>query len=152
MKKTLMVLGGIFAILILAGIAGIAVIAVQGSNLDEESKLYVDEVTPKILAELNKQTLFQYASDELKNSATSEEFDKLFNWFDKLGRFKIYNGASGEASISITTQEGKQITGFYQAQAEFENGPATIKVTTIKKGDDWQIIGFHINSMALAGQ
>ncbi len=152
MKKTLMILGGIFAILVLAGIAGIAVIAVQGSALDEESRLYVDEVTPIILADLNKQTLLQYASDELKNSASSEEFDIIFNWFEKLGRFKIYNGASGQANISITPQEGKQITGFYQAKAEFENGPATIKVTAIKKGDDWQILGFHIDSIALAGQ
>jgi len=152
MKKTLMILGGIFAVLVVAGIIGISVLAVKGKALDEESKAYIDEITPKILANLNKQTLFQHASDELKNSASSEEFDKIFNWFAKLGKYKEYKGSSGQANISVTTERGKQITGLYQAEAEFENGPATIKITIIKKDDTWQIMGFHISSMALAGE
>ena len=131
MKKTLMILGGIFAILIVAGVIGFSVLAVKGIALDEESKAYVDEVTPKILANLNKETLFQHASDELKNSASPEEFDKIFNWFAKLGQFKKYKGSSGQVTISVTTERGKQITGIYEAQAEFENGPATIKITAI---------------------
>jgi hypothetical protein len=129
MKKTLMILGSIFAILIAAGVIGVSVIAVKGRALDEESKVYVDEVTPKILANLKKETLFQYASKELKNSASPEEFDKIFDWFAKLGRFKEYKGSNGQANISLTTEQGKQITGNYQAQAEFENGPATIQIT-----------------------
>ncbi|MDP2167180.1 MAG: hypothetical protein Q8J64_02480 [Thermodesulfovibrionales bacterium] len=49
-------------------------------------------------------------------------------------------------------ENGKQVTGLYEASAEFENGPATIKITTIKKGDTWQVIGFHITSMALSNE
>jgi hypothetical protein len=152
MKKILMILGGIFAFLVVAGVIGFSVIAMKGAALDKESKAYVDEVTPKILANLNKETLFQYASGELKNSASPEEFDKIFNWFAKLGQFKEYKGANGQANISVTTEKGKQITGVYEAQAEFEKGPATIKITAIKKGDNWQVIGFHINSMAFANE
>jgi hypothetical protein len=152
MKKTLMILGGIFAILIVAGVIGFSVLAVKGRALDEESKAYVDEVTPKILANLNKETLFQHASDELKNSAPPEEFDKVFNWFAKLGQFKEYKGSSGEATISVLTGRGKQIAGIYEAQAEFENGPATIKITVIKEGDNWQVLGFHISSMVLVNE
>jgi len=152
MKKILMILGSIFAILVVAGVIGISVIAVKGTALDEESKVYVDEVTPEILANLNKETLFQYASDELKNSASPEEFDKIFDWFAKLGQFKEYEGSNGQASILLTAEKGKQITGSYQAQSEFENGPATIQITTIKKGDNWEVIGFHITSMALANE
>jgi hypothetical protein len=152
MKKTLMILGGIFAALIVAGVIGFSILAVKGNALDEESKAYVDEVTPKILSSLNKDTLFQYASDELKNSASPEEFDKTFSWFGKLGQFKEYKWSKGQANISITKEKGKQITGLYEAQATFENGPATIRITTIKKGDNWQVIGFHINSMALVNE
>ena len=152
MKKTLMILGCIFAVLIVLGVIGFAVLAVKGTALDEESKAYVDEVTPRILANLNKEVLFQYASDELKNSASPEEFDKIFNWFANLGKYKEYKGSSGQANISVTTERGKQITGLYQAEAEFENGPATIKITIIKKGDTWQIMGFHISSMAFLNE
>ena len=147
-----MVLGGIFGLLIIVGIVGFSILAAKGSALDEESKAYVDDVTPKILANFSKETLFQYASDELKNSGTEEEFDKLFNWFGKLGKFIEYKDSNGQANMSVTTQNGKQITGYYVAQAEFENGPATIKVSTVKKGDDWQVNGFHINSMALVNE
>lgn len=152
MKKTLMILGGIFGVLIIVGVIGFSILAVKGNALDEESKSYVDDVTPKILANLNRVTLFQYSSEELKNSAPQEEFDKLFNWFGKLGKFIEYKESNGQANISVTTQNGKQITAYYVAQAEFENGPATIKVSTMKKGDDWQIYGFHVNSMALANE
>jgi hypothetical protein len=152
MKKTLMIIGGIFAILIVAGVIGISVLAVKGTALDEESRVYVDEVTPKILSNLSKETLFQYASDELKSAASPEEFDKIFNWFAKLGRFQEYKGSNGQVTTSLTTEQGKQITGSYQAQAEFEKGPATIKIKTIKKGDNWKVLGFHITSMALANE
>ncbi|MHC4149868.1 MAG: hypothetical protein ACYSR5_10335 [Planctomycetota bacterium] len=152
MKKTLMILGGIFASLIVIVVIAFSVLAVKGAVLDKESKAYVDKVTPIILTNLSKETLFKHASDELKNSASPEEFDKIFNWFAKLGQFKEYKGSSGGVNISVTTARGKQITGRYQAQAEFENGPATIKITTIKKGDNWQVIGFHIDSMALVNK
>ncbi len=150
MKKTLMILGAIFAVLIVVGIIGFSLLAVKGKALDKESKAYVDEVAPIILSNLNKETLFRYASDELKNSASLEEFDKIFIWFGKLGQFREYKGSSGQANILVTTQKGKQITGRYEAKAEFESGPATIRIATIKKENGWQVMGFHINSMALA--
>jgi hypothetical protein len=134
------------------GVIGFSILAVEGSALDEESKAYVDDVTPKILANLNQETLFRFASDELKNSASQGEFDKIFKWFGKLGKFVEYKESKGQANISVTSQNGKKITAYYEAQAEFEAGPATIKVTTVKKGESWQVIGFKIDSMALAAQ
>jgi hypothetical protein len=74
---------------------GFSLIAVKGKALDKESKAYVDKVTPTILANLNKETLFSYASDELKDSASPTEFNKIFNWFAKLGQFKEYKGSNG---------------------------------------------------------
>jgi hypothetical protein len=152
MKKTLMILGGIFAVLIILGVIGFVVLSIKGTSLDKESKAYVDEVSPIILANLNRGTLFQYASEDLKNSASIEEFGKIFSWLSKLGQFKKYNGSQGQAHISVTTKSGKKITGYYEAQDEFESGPAKIRITTVKEGDDWKVVGFFINSMALANE
>ena len=152
MKKILIIIGAVFLVLAIISIIGFSFLAVKGASLDKESKTYVDKVTPMILANLNKETLFRYADDQLKNSAKPEEFEKIFNWFLKLGKFKEYKGAKGQANISINTKSGKVITGYYEAQAEFETGPATIKITTIKKGNDWRITGFHINSLALVNE
>ncbi len=147
-----MILGSVFAVLIVLGVIGFAVLNIKGTALDKESKAYVDDVTPKILADLNQETLFLYASDELKNSASPEDFEKIFNWFGKLGRFVEYKESKGQSNISVTIQNGKQIKAYYEAQAEFETGPVTVAVAAIKKGDNWQLIGFKIISMALVNQ
>jgi hypothetical protein len=142
-----MALGGVFAVLLVVAVIGLIILASKGNALDKESKGFVDLVVPKILTDLSKDILFQYASDELKGSATGEEFDRMFHWFGQLGKFKEYKESKGQAKMFVSPQSGKQITGEYVAQAEFENGPATIIVNTIKTAGKWQIKGFRINSM-----
>jgi hypothetical protein len=117
MKKTLIILGGIFGGLIIIGIIGFALLAIKGTSLDKESKAYVDQVSPVILANLNKETLFQYSSEDLKNAASAEEFEKIFEWFGKLGQFKRYNESNGQATILFTTKSKGRITANYEAQA-----------------------------------
>ena len=149
MKKFFIGLGITFVVIVVALVILIAVAAVKGTALDKESMAYVDEVTPIILADLSKETLFQYASDQLKSSAPDEEMDRIFNWFKQLGELEQYNGSTGQAKMSMTTGEGKVISGYYEAKADFSTGPATVKVTTVKIGVEWKIAGFHIDSMAL---
>ncbi len=148
MKKTLMILGGVFLVLVIIGAIGIGILAVKGSALDKESKAYVDRVTPIILADLNQKTLFKYADEELKKSVSAEDFKKIFKFFGRLGKFKKYEGSTGQANISVTTTSGKVITGRYAANAEFEKGPATVRITVIKRNTGWKILGFYINSKA----
>ena len=152
MKKFLIVMGVTFAVIIVLGVIGIATIAVKGSALDKESKAYVDEVTPIILADLRKETLLKYASDDLKNVVKPEDLDKVFNWFKRLGAFQKYKGSTGQAHMSVTTQAGKVINGQYLAEADFDTGPAQIRIVTVKKGDEWFVQMFNINSIALAGE
>jgi hypothetical protein len=149
MKKTLMIFGSIFIVLIVLLAIGIAVVATKGSALDKESKAYVDETVPVICSDLRMETLSKYASQELLNSALPAEFEKLFNGFKKLGEFKKYKESSGQAMMSYTAQHGKTITAEYLAQVEFDTGPAQIRVFAVKKGDQWKIQGFLINSPAL---
>ena len=149
MKKFFVVLGVLFALFISFVVIGIATVAIKGSALDKESKAYVDIVTPIILADLRKDTVLKYASDDLKKISKPEDLDKLFAWFKRLGTFQKYNGSTGQAHISMTTQSGKVISGQYIADADFDTGPAQIKIVTIKKGDEWFIQMFNIGSMAL---
>lgn len=150
MKKTFIILGVILAVLIVVGLIGGYLVQMKGSTLDKESKAFIDQVTPIILSQPQKETLFRYASDELKNSASSEQFDKTFSQFGKLGQFKEYKGSNGQARILATTGKRKQIAAFYDAEAEFATGPVAIRIVTIKKETGWQIVGFHINTIAPA--
>ncbi len=149
MKKLFIGLGIAFAIIIVALVILFSIAFVKGSALDKEAKAYVDKVTPIILADLKKETLFKYASDQLKTSVSDEQMDEVFALFKRLGTFVKYNGSSGGTTMSVTSEYGKRITGSYEATADFSNGPATIEITLIKNGDKWGILGFHINSNAL---
>ena len=149
MKKTLIILGSVFLLLIVIAVIGFGIIAGKGNALDKESKAYVDEVTPIILSDLKQQTLFKYATPELIKSAPQEDIDRLFNWFADLGKFKQYKESSGQANISYTTQGGKVVSAQYIAQVEFETGPATVTIAILKRDNGWQIHNFNINSMAL---
>ncbi len=148
MKKTLMIFGAIFLVLVIAAVIVFAIIATKGAALDKESKAYVDEVVPIILADLNQETLFKYASPELINSASQEEFDKLFKWFKKLGEFMYYEESTGEVHMQYTPK-GKTISAQYIAKVEFESGPASVAIRIIKKDGGWKIFNFRINSKVL---
>lgn len=152
MKRFLVVLGVVFAVLIVLGVAGIVIAAVKGTALNKEGKAYVDEVVPKILADLRKETLLAYASEEFKNTVKPEEMDKIFTWFQKLGRFTEHKVSPGQVNISVTPPAGKVITGRYVVQAQFDSGPAQVEITIVKKGDKWFVQFFKINSMALLAE
>jgi len=145
MKKFFTIVGLSFAALLIIGVIFFSIVAYQGSELDDESEAYINEVTPLILSDMKKDTLFKYADQELINSASPEEFEKIFSMFNKLGSLQSYNGCSGQASININGSN-KSITAYYEANATFDNGEAIVKVTTIKRNESWKIIGFHINS------
>ncbi|MGX9416275.1 hypothetical protein ACWU4D_02875 [Vibrio sp. WJH972] len=145
MKKFFIIAGIVFTILLAVATVAVGLLVHKGSALDEESQKYVNTVTPEVLSSLDKETLFLFADRELINSATSDEFDKLFRKFRELGTLRSFNPSIGEANINFN-DSNMTITGSYVMKAEFENGEAMIKVTVIKRGDEWKVIGFYIDS------
>jgi hypothetical protein len=152
MKKTLMILGGVFLVLLVLGAAGIAIVAVKGNALDKESKQYVDAAVPAIVSGWDITEIQNRASPEFKAAVKDEDLEKLVGMFRRLGKLKAYNGAKGDANISVTTQHGKVISAAYVASADFDTGPAEINMSLIKHGDQWQLLGIHINSKVFLEQ
>jgi len=146
MKKVLMILGGVFLILVVVVAAGIGVIAIKGRGLDRESKQYVDSAIPAIVAQWNEGEISRRASPEFKAAVGDDDLKKLLTMFRRLGKLSRYNGSEGQANMSVTTAHGKVISAAYVAKADFETGPAEIKLSLIKHGDQWQILGIHVNS------
>ncbi len=150
MKKFFTILGGIFAVLIVVAVVGFFVLNHFGAGLDEESKTYVDSNLPRILTDWNADEMMNRASPELMKVAPKEKIEELFKVFsEKLGPLKEYKGSRGQSNVSVTTQEGKVITGSYIANAVFEKAPATIQFRIIKHDSQWQILEFRVNSDAL---
>ena len=146
MKKVLIFLGAIFIIAIVIVVLGIIFVAIKGSKLDKESKQYVDAAIVSIISGWNKQELVERASPELMAVTNDDDLDKLFVLFQRLGKLKEYKGSEGQSNISVTTQHGKVISANYVAETEFDAGPAEIKVTLIKHGNNWQVLRFNVDS------
>ena len=146
MKKLLMILGGVFLVLLVLGVAGIAIVAVKGNALDKESKQYVDAAIPAIVSGWDITEIQNRASPEFKTAVKDEDLEKLVRMFRRLGKFKTYNGAKGEANISATIRDDKTISAAYVATALFDTGPAEINMSLIKHGTQWQLLGLRINS------
>lgn len=142
MKKFLVVL---LLIILLIG-AGIAYIAVRGTALDKESKAYADSAIPAIVTTWSEKELLDRASPEFKKAVAIDQLDRLFRAFATFGRLQNTEPAQGQSLMSATTQNGKRISGQYTAKATFEKGEATLKLGLIKHGDQWQILGFHVDS------
>jgi UDP-N-acetylmuramyl tripeptide synthase len=147
MKKFLIVLGSIFLALIVLGALGIGFVAMRGTALDKESKAYADAAIPAITTTWLDKALLDRASSEFNQATTPLQVYHLFRqWENSLGRLQKCEPAQGQSLVSVTTQNGKQITAKYTAKAQFEKGEATITLVLIKHGDQWQIGGFHVDS------
>lgn len=149
MKKTLVILGGMFLALIVAAAVAISILSVKGNALDRESKEYADAAILAVISGWDMTELKRRVSPEFASTTNSKDLGKLFGLFRMLGKLREYQGSKGQAIISVTPQKGKVITATYVGRAEFEKGPAEIQITLIQHEDGWQILGFRVNSRLL---
>lgn len=153
MKKFLIVLGSIFLALIVLGGIGIAFTAIRGTALDKESKAYADSAIRSIVTNWSEEELLDRASPEFKTAVTTDQLDRFFlAYYNTLGGLQKCEPAQGQATMSLTSQTGRMTTGQYTAKATFEKGAATIKLTLIKHGGEWQVQGFYVDSPAFAAR
>jgi hypothetical protein len=147
MGKVLKVLGALFLIVIIF-VAGVFIYAMTvGPQLDSDSKAYVDSTIPILTKDWNPEELRGRASMELLPLLKEPDLSNLYRMFRKLGRMTRYNGAKGEAQIKISPQNLTITTrAAYLATADFENGPATMKMSLTYTDNIWQISEFRVDS------
>jgi hypothetical protein len=146
LKKVFVVLGVVFAalIVIFAGLFGIA--AYKGLKLDASCVAYVNANLPPILGTWSEEELIQRAAPQLLKAAPDAQMSLLFAKLKQLGPLEEYEGATGSSNVSMTTQAGKVVSGNYTAKAKFEQGDATINVRLVQIAGEWKIVGFHVDS------
>ena len=149
LKKALIVLGIVFLVLVVLAAVGFGFLAFKGRALDKESKQYVDATVPKIVSNWDQQALLDRASPELLLAVSEDEWTKISGLLRKHGDLKNYKGCQGKAETLYTPGKGKVISAKYEAMAVFKRGPAQIRISLIKHGDNWQILGFHVYSKTL---
>jgi hypothetical protein len=145
LKKVLMIFGGLCAVIFLLLVILIAFIAYTGRGLDQESKAYADAAVVAITSQWNEQDLTDRASSQfmaaVKNPA---DLDRVVGMWRMLGPLKKYDGSKGAAHIDVRYPQGKTITAAYVARVEFDHNSAQIKISLIKLGGAWKILGFYV--------
>lgn len=146
---TMRLLGKIFVFILLLIAAGAGYAFWQGPILDTESKTYVDMAVPAIVSTWNKQELARRASPELIQSVKTDDVSGLLLQFSRrLGALSQYDGSQGDSHLGFTLK-GLIITANYTAKARFQRGSAVIRISLIKHGEQWQVLGFHVESPVL---
>ncbi len=150
MNKFLKILGGIFLTLLVAAGVVAAIFIPKWRALDKDVTAYIETNVPAIVVSWNSEELLKRGGAELLDSATPEQTAKVFSWMSRLGALKKLETPVGE--IGIGTYSDTQLKGTwadYKAKAEFEAGPAQIRVVLKRAGETWQIVTFQINSPSL---
>ncbi len=112
MKKLLSIAGGFFFVLILVVASFFGYAAYQGRGLDASSKAYVETNVPPIISSWSKDELLKRSSPQLIEiiNENPDQLEQLFQKLTKLGALQTFGEVIGEATISITAQNGKVIT------------------------------------------
>jgi len=146
MKKLLIVLGSIFAAIIVI-VAILAVIFIPyWLRLNKEAKTYLTNNLPIIVAHWNPQDVFDRATPQLINNAKPEDVDKLYATCRQLGLLKhLGTPELGNIGSQAFTKQGTYTYGNYTIHADFQNGSASISIQLLHVGTGWKINQFHIN-------
>ena len=146
MKKFFVVMGVIFCGLIVLALIGLVIGAIRGTKLDQESRACAGATIAAVVTTWDEDAFFARASPELKKLVTANDGDRLFRAFSQLGHLKHCDPVKGQSTTFAVIGQPRRTTGHYEARAEFEKGSAVIKIDLIKHGDQWQVLGFHIDS------
>jgi hypothetical protein len=144
MKRFLQIFGAVSAVIVLSLVVLITFAAIKGRALDRESKAYADSAIVAIATDWNQDAMTERESPEFKEAARNQNIDSYFEQFRRLGRMTKYGTAKGDSFMNLTTRSGKRITAVYVSDSDFAHGRAEIKITLIKHGDQWSIVGFNV--------
>jgi hypothetical protein len=148
MKKLLVVLGAIFAtIIVIVAILGIIMIP-HWLRLNKDAKVYLTDNLPIIVDHWNPQNLFDRATPQLMANAKPEEVNKLYVTCRQLGSLKHLDTPElGNIGSQAFTKDGTYTYGNYTIYADFQNGSASVSIQLLRVGTGWKINQFHINPM-----
>ena len=146
MRKIIAICAAASAAVLFTFAVAIAIVAVASKKLDLESHQYADASILAVVARWDTGALMTRASAQLGASPESaNEIRNVFSGFRILGQLTKYDGSYGSAQFIVKPNGDAVAMAEYVARAEFQNGPAGIRVTLIRIGDGWKILRFAVS-------
>jgi hypothetical protein len=146
-RRPLKMVYGLFAVGIATCTICYSIFAHGDSALNNESHEYADAAITSIISNWDMNELQKRASPEFRSATKDAALASMFTLFrTKLGTMKEYKRSQGKVDASRNVQGNNAVTATYSARATFDAGPAEIRISCVKHGDQWQILGFRVNT------
>lgn len=141
-------LSAVLIILVVIAVAD-ATLGLETRALDHESHKYAERVLPAIASHWRAQTLLANASPELSTLAERQDITHLFHLFRRLGPLQHTGQLHGRATLMWKPERGWIITAEYRARMRFQRGPALVRVSLVRRHEQWQIYALSVDSPRL---
>lgn len=164
MSSLLKFLGAVFlAALLLLGV-GAAVYAYKGVALQKNAAAYVQANVPLIVQNWNPEEVVKRAAPEFLVPAVREGLPAVFEQLSRLGPLKKLGKPQGgivvadlqlafrenRAHVSVNSGQLQPVWAEFVTDADFEAGPAKVKMILVRRGNDWRIMGFWVGGPSAA--
>jgi hypothetical protein len=116
--------------------------------LPADCKSFVDQTVVDITSDWDPNAFIWHVDPRTFESGDEGEIETLFQHYSQLGRLVAYHGAQGE----LFESEAGQFHFRYTAEADFQNGPATLILEGIRLEEDWYLQAINVQSPALTDQ
>ncbi len=145
MKKTMVILGAVMALSLIAVLVVFYNLHKASERARKSATAYVDTNVPEIVKDWNPGELMKRAAPELLNATSRQQLAEMFRSLSvRLGSLKEYRGSTGDVRMT-DSPGGKVVTGTYRASAVFEKGPAEILCRMVYQVRTWKIQDFRVN-------
>jgi len=126
------------------------VLSISSPISEREFRTFVDNTVLAVVQDWDSRELINRIDPEMLRPGDEEEVENMFRLYRKLGDLVEYYGAEGE--VWRDSSESGVIGFSYFAEADFENGSATVKVEGIHKDGNSYILDFNMRSEAFIAE
>lgn len=151
MRRILNVLGALYALALLAAISAWAYVLWQNGKLNESAAAYLEANLPAIVRPWNAAELERRLAPEMLTAYNRNAIEGYFSSLAALGGLKSLGKPAGR--VGRGAYPGTAINGTwaeYGVNAQFDAGPAEIKLVLKRVDEGWQIASFYVATAALA--
>jgi len=150
MKRTLLSLATVILVFVAIALLVSGAGYYSATSREGEARAYVDKIVPAVVSRWSTGDLLANASREMLRDVTLDRIDTLFASFkQRLGHLRAYGGAQRENFFFSFTTRGRVLTYVYLVTAQFERGPANIRVRAVWRDGQWKLSDFYVISDSL---
>jgi hypothetical protein len=146
-KSVLLAAGGLS---VCAVAAVVFLLAYTYSAIRPGAMSFADDTIRTVFTSWDVSAYSSRASPELLQAAPTDQITPLFTKLsDTLGALRTYEGVqSGSVNRPLTGPV--DATASFVVTAQYEKGPATIRLEALRRDNRWQLTSWNVNSPALS--